>query len=146
MKVEVQKVPRIGPRTRQRREAYRLRKAMLDSGRTKNVTVEAARAETVLSAADRAERDRGGNGQTPKLSSDAREENYILANGYPGVTARQERQLYRMSHRAGEGAIRDERVSAYVHAGEQVPGSWTTRSKGRATPKRPMTSAKGVQR
>lgn len=84
----------IGPRTLERREAYRLRKALLDSGRTSNLTVLAVRRQTELNERDKAERLKGGPGNTRPLTKEERTARYRAQTGRP-ITERQARQIVR---------------------------------------------------
>lgn len=87
------RLPVLGPRTLIRREAYRLRKALLDSGRKTNLTVLAVQQQTRLNERDRAERRKGGPGNATPLTREQRMERY-RRGGRP-LTNRQARQVLR---------------------------------------------------
>lgn len=93
---------RGGPRTRKRLEALRIREQMLKTGRTKNITVEAVRAQTRLNERDRALRRRGGPGVPPLEAAERiRRIEYAAA----GPTWRQLWHSVRMTRGTAEGRV-----------------------------------------
>lgn len=115
-----QKVPRAGLREL-RNEQYRLRKALLDSGRTRNITVETARRATRGTAFRKSQRRFGGPPAIP-LSRWERLDRYSRAQGGGLLTHRQLAQLSKTSVRENP---------------EILQPTYRPDAKGYATPKRP---------
>lgn len=135
--------PVPGPRRLTLLTRLKLRRAMLDSGRNLNLTVELARAANEASAHRRARLAKGGDGQTAPMSTDFRTDVYTAAAPVDAFSERQYRQLIRMTARTErDPSLRDmigTRMSRMTTANGYTP------PKGRPTPRRPLISTKGRQ-